>query len=87
MKVVKKDDRKEDFDREKIKRGIINAAKRAELSEDRVNEIADKIAAKIEEDMKERDEAMSKDIRDKVLEELDREEKKVADEFRSFRKE
>ena len=86
MQVIKKDERKEDFDREKIKSGISRAAQRTDVQEDRVNEVAEKVAAKVEEELKDKEEARSSEISDIVLRELDAEEKGIADEFRSYEK-
>lgn len=84
-RVIKRDERKEDFDREKLKRGIIRAAERADVKEDRARELADRIAERIEKE--DREEMKAEEIRDKLLEELDREERAVADAFRAFREE
>lgn len=84
-RVVKRDERREDFDREKIRRGIIRAAERSEVNEDRATELADKVAERIERD--EREEMKAEDIRNILLEELDREERELADAFRSFKEE
>ena len=86
MQVIKKDERKEDFDREKIKSGISRAAQRTDLEEDRVNEVAEKVTAKVEEELKDKEEVRSSEISDIVLRELDAEEKGIADEFRSYEK-
>lgn len=83
--VIKRDERREDFDREKIRRGIVRAAERAEVKEDRARELADRIAERIERE--EREEMKAEEIRDRLLEELDREERAVADAFRAFREE
>ncbi len=86
VSVIKKDDRREDFDREKIRRGILEATKRANVAEDKANEIAEKIAARIEDETREASEIRSSEIRDKVLSALDAEEASIADEFRKFKK-
>jgi len=86
MQVIKKDERKEEFNREKIKNGIIKAAQRTDLQEDRINEVAEKIAAKVEEELKDKEEVRSSEIKEIVLRELDAEEKTIADEFRAYQK-
>lgn len=86
MQVIKKNERREDFDREKIKSGIVDAAKRTDLEEDRVNEVAEKVTAKVEEELGDKEEVRSSEIKEIVLRELDAEEKKIADEFRSYQK-
>lgn len=86
MKVVKRDEERENFDRNKIRVGIERAAKRAKVDKDRVKKIADKVARDVENSFRDRDEIRSADIREKVLEALNREDRKIADEFRAFRK-
>jgi len=81
--VIKRDERREDFDKEKLKRGIVRAAERAEVKEDRARELAERIADRIERE--DREEMKAEEIRDILLEELDREEKAIADAFRAHR--
>jgi transcriptional regulator NrdR family protein len=83
IQVVKRDGSREDFDREKIRRGIMRAAERANVSEGRAMELADRIASMIERDA--RDSLTTIEIRDRLLAELDREERAIADAFRAFR--
>ena len=84
MQVIKRDERRENFDREKIKRGIERAAQRTDIEKDRVNEVAEKAAARVEEKLRNRDEARTSDISKIVLDVLDAEERKIADEFRRY---
>jgi len=84
--VIKKDDRREDFSRDKIKRGIESAARRAKVDQKRSRDIADKVARKVEDNFRNRDEVRSSDIRNRVVSELEKENKSLAKEFRSFRK-
>lgn len=86
-KIVKKDDRKEDFERDKIRRGIERAADRVKVDKKKAKEMADRISRDVENNFRDRDEVRSKDIKNRVLEALDRDEKRVADAFRAFRKE
>jgi len=86
MKVIKKDDKREDFDNNKVRRGIEEAAKRTDIDNDRAKEIADKVAKDVEDNFKDRDEVKSADIRERVLERLNEEEKKIADSFRDYKK-
>jgi transcriptional regulator NrdR family protein len=69
--VVKKDGSKEPFDVEKIKRGVRLAGQQAGLDEIKQNELAEKIAAKIVEILKDKEEVTTIEIRDKILGELD----------------
>ncbi len=86
MKVVKRDDRREDFDNNKVRKGIEEAARRAEIDNDRTKEIADKIAKDVEDNFKDKDEVKSADIRERILDKLNEEEKKIADSFRDYKK-
>ena len=86
MQVIKRDERREDFDREKIRSGIVEAARRTDLQEDRINEVAEKVAAKVEEELRDKEEVRSSEIKDIVLRELDAEERSIADQFRSYQK-
>lgn len=83
VKVVKRDGRSEDFDREKIRRGIIRAAQRANISEERARELADRVSRTIENQA--RDSITSEEIRNRLIQELEREERELANSFRSFR--
>jgi len=69
--VIKKDGSKEPFDVEKIKKGIRLAGQQAGLDEAKQNEVAEKIAAKIVEILKNKEEVAAIEIRDKILGELD----------------
>lgn len=86
VRVIKRDERKEDFDREKVRRGILEAAKRTDVAEDRINEVADRVAARIEDETREAAEVRSSEIRDKVLNALDAEEANISNEFRNYKK-
>lgn len=86
MKVVKRDDKREDFDNNKVRKGIEEAARRADIDNDRIKEIVDKIAKDIEDNFKDKDEVKSADIRERILEKLNEEEKKIADSFRDYKK-
>jgi len=87
MTVVKKrDGASEDFSREKIRRGIESAARRAKLDQKRAREISDRVARKIEDHFSDSDEVRSSDIRSRIASELIKENKNLAREFRTFRK-
>lgn len=83
IQVVKKDGSREDFDREKIRRGILRAAMRTDVDQARANELAERITSMIERDA--RDGMRTDEIRDILLRELDREDRRIADSFRTFR--
>jgi transcriptional regulator NrdR family protein len=84
--VIKKDGSRENFKRDKIVKSIGNAAKRVTIDNKKAKEIAERVARDVEDNFRDRDEVRSRDIRDRVLKALEREEKKVAKEFRSFSK-
>ena len=86
MKVIKKDDKQEDFDNNKVRNGIEEAAKRTDINNERVKEIVDNIAKDIEDNFKDKDEVKSADIRERIIERLNEEEKKIADSFREYKK-
>ncbi len=86
MKVIKRDDKREDFDSNKVKRGIEEAVKRTEIDNDRAKEVVDKVAKDVEDNFKDKDEVKSADIRERVLEKLNEEEKKIADSFKDYKK-
>lgn len=69
--VIKKDGSKEPFDVEKIKKAIRLAGQQAGLDEIKQNEVVEKIAAKIVEILKDKEEVTAIEIRDKILGELD----------------
>ncbi|MFH1978018.1 MAG: ATP cone domain-containing protein [Candidatus Aenigmatarchaeota archaeon] len=86
MKVIKRDDKREDFNNNKVRKAIEEAAKRTDVDNDRTKEIVDKVAKDVEENFKDKDEVKSADIRERILERLNKEEKKVANSFRDYKK-
>ena len=84
--VVKRDGSRENFKRDKIMKGIESAAKRVNVDKKRAKEIAERIARGVQDSYRDREEVRSRDIRDRVLKDLDREGKRIAKEFRSFNK-
>ena len=84
--VIKRDGRREDFRRDKIRKGIENASKRVKIDKKKAKEIADRVAKRVEDYFSTKDEIRSEDIRDRVVNELNREERKIADEFRAHRR-
>ncbi len=86
MQVVKKDERRESFDRNKLRKGIEIAAERAKIDKARARKIADSVVKDVENNFRKRDDVRSADIRERVLERLDREERKIADSFRNFKR-
>lgn len=86
MRVVKRDERREDFDDKKLRRAIERSAERADINKDRAREVADRVARDVRDNFKDRDDVKSDDIRRRVLDRLDSEERKIADSFRNFKK-
>ena len=69
--VVKKDGSKETFDPEKVKKGVRLAARAANLAEDKVEELAEAILAKVIGFAGDKEEITSPEIREVALNELD----------------
>lgn len=66
--VIKKDGRREIFDREKIVRGLLKACEKRPIPRERIEEIADEIEAELRAEG--RKEVTSKEIGEKVMEAL-----------------
>jgi len=71
IRVIKKDGRREEFDREKVKRGIIKACEKREVNQ----EVIDNMVANIEDKIRK----MGKEIKTSVIGELVSRELKKAD--------
>lgn len=84
MKVIKRTGEKQDFSEYKIKQSIMNAAKDAGLSEDKMKELTNRVSVKIMEMLKDKEEVTAQFIRDKILSELDETEKSAADAWRRY---
>jgi transcriptional regulator NrdR family protein len=82
--VIKKNGEKEVFDEQKIKRGIMAAAKEAGLTEERIREVMNEVYEKLMMDIKDKEEVATQMIREKVLDALDKTEKSVADAWRKY---
>lgn len=81
--VIKKNMSKEKFDRKKIARGIEEASKRAKLKGFKAKHIAAKVSKRVEKEFSKCAEISTIEIRKCVLRELEKEDKKAAEEFRS----
>ncbi|MCD6363362.1 MAG: transcriptional repressor NrdR [Synergistetes bacterium] len=68
MLVIKKDGRREMFDREKIIRGLLKACEKRPVSREKIEEIASKIETELR--MEGRKEVSSKEIGERVIEAL-----------------
>jgi transcriptional regulator NrdR family protein len=82
--VIKKDGTKEPFNPEKIKNSIRAAAARANLSEERKNEVVGQAAASAVQMAGAKEEIATSEIREKILSELDSVEPAVAAEWRKY---
>ncbi|MEK6850102.1 MAG: transcriptional regulator NrdR [Nanoarchaeota archaeon] len=71
LSVIKKDNRREDFDRDKIRRGVMKACEKRPVSEESIN----KILANIEDKIRK----MGKEVKSTVIGELVSRELKKAD--------
>lgn len=69
--VTKRDGSKEDFKPEKIKSSIRKAAQAARLPEDRIEEVVEQVSGAVIEELREREEIATTEIRGKVLTHLD----------------
>ncbi len=69
--VIKKDGSKELFEEEKIKQSIRAAAQEAGLEAAQQEDLAEKVITSIKEELVEREEITSLELRDKILGELD----------------
>src|SRR5690625_1668841 len=68
--VVKKDGTREEFDREKIKRGLIKACEKRPVTADQL----DKVVFEVEKELRNQghSEVLSKDVGELIMDELDR---------------
>ncbi|MFH1237465.1 MAG: ATP cone domain-containing protein [Candidatus Aenigmatarchaeota archaeon] len=85
--VIKKNMKKEKFSSKKIAKGIEEASRRAKLKGFKAKHIASKITRRVEKEFSKCAEIRTSEIRTCVLNELEKEDKKAAEEFRSYRKE
>ena len=67
-KVIKKDGRREDYDREKLLKGIVTACEKRPISMSRIEELVDSIESQLEETYKQ--EISSREIGELVMERL-----------------
>ncbi len=69
--VVKKDDSRQPFDAEKIKRAIALACSEGGCSEERKNEVVEQVSAAALDLADSKDEIATSELREKILAELD----------------
>jgi len=82
--VTKKDGSKMPFDSEKIKKSISMAADQAYLSEEKKNEVVEKVTAAALQMAEGKEEITTTEIREKVLSELDALEPSVSEAWRKY---
>ena len=71
IKVIKKGGKREEFNLNKIKKSLISAIERTDLSQERKNELVEKITRKVLEFAKERNLVFTAEIEAKILLELE----------------
>jgi len=76
--VIKKDETKEPFDPEKIRKSIGAAAELANLPEERKNEVVEQVATTAIQVAEGKEEIATSELREKILSELDRIEPSVS---------
>lgn len=82
--VIKKDGSKELFDENKIKNSIKAAGIEAGLDHDKIEEVADKITTKVIDQLQDKTEVTSLELRDRILEELELYAPEVAASWRDY---
>ena len=85
--VVKKDGSKQDFDPGKIRNAISMAAKEADISEDRKNEVVEQVISAVTGIVEGKEEVSATEIKTKILMELDSIEPSVSDAWRAYDRE
>jgi transcriptional regulator NrdR family protein len=84
--VLKNDFSKEKFDRNKLSKSIESATMRTKFEKYKAKRIADKVSKCVERSIKGTKEIRSSEIRRMVFDELRKEDQKIAEEFKYFRK-
>lgn len=85
--VIKKDGRREPFDAEKIRNSIAAATERANLPEERRNEIVEQVSTAAIQLADAEEEIATSEIKEKILSELDRIEPGVSEAWRKHEEE
>ncbi len=83
--IIKKDGRREKFEREKIKKGMLRACEKRNVSQDKINKCLDRIEGKLRS--KSRNEIKSRIVGDLVMKELKKLDKVAYIRFASVYKE
>ncbi|HNR44379.1 MAG TPA: ATP cone domain-containing protein [Methanofastidiosum sp.] len=83
--VIKKDGRRERFDQEKLKDSIVSAAREAGLMNRRwVDDVIENVSATVIAFSRGKKEVETKTLKDMILADLDRVEKRISDTWREF---
>jgi len=82
--VIKKNGMKEPFDPEKIKKSIAGAAQQADIPEERKEEVVFQVAGTVIPMLEGKEEMDTSDIKQAILNELDRVEPAVASAWRKY---
>ncbi|MBZ1345341.1 MAG: hypothetical protein KY055_01745, partial [Candidatus Nealsonbacteria bacterium] len=82
--VIKKDGTKELFDIEKVRKAIALAAEEAGLSEEKKNEVVERVAAAVIQATEGKEEITASEIKEKILSELDRIKPAVSTAWRKY---
>jgi transcriptional regulator NrdR family protein len=85
IKVIKKGGKREEFNLNKIKKSLISAIEGADLTQEKKNELVEKITKKIFDFVKERKEVFTAEIEAKILLELDENCPQAAKLWREYR--
>ena len=85
IKVIKKGGKREEFNLNKIKKSLISAIERTDLSQEKKNELVEKITRKVLEFAKERNLVFTAEIEAKILLELDENCPQAAKIWREYR--
>ncbi len=85
--VIKKDGTKEPFDAGKIRNSIAAAAQRAELSEERRNEVVEQVSSAVLQAAAGKEEIKTSELREKILSELSAIELSVSESWRKHEQE
>jgi transcriptional regulator NrdR family protein len=85
IKIIKKGGQREKFNLNKIKKSLISAIERTELSQEKKNELVEEITKKVLDFVKEKGEIFTAEIEAKILLELDENCPQAAKLWREYR--
>lgn len=83
-KILKKDGTEEPFSSEKIMASISAAADETDLSDEMKNQIVEEVSSHVIKMAESKEKISTEEIRNAILEKLDKDEPKVADAWRKF---